>query len=90
MSRSVLYNSSGAIVSPKAFATFRLIASAIVGFTCTGTSPGAILLKVLSTSRAGAPLLPRTAGECNARIGSKEELRHDGMVSGGYSTLSFH
>ncbi len=73
MSRSVLYNSSSAIVRPKAFATFRLIASAIVGFTCTGISPGAIPLKVLSTSRAGAPPLPRIAGESNARVVSKIE-----------------
>jgi hypothetical protein len=43
MSQSVLYNSSSAIVSPKTFATFRLIASAIVGFTCTGSRQGLFL-----------------------------------------------
>jgi hypothetical protein len=61
----------------------------MAGFTCTGISPRAILLKFFSTSRAGGPTLPRSTDECKARVVIKEELRDDGLVSGNYSTLSF-
>ena len=52
MTRSARYNTSGAIVSFRALATFRLIANSIFGFASTGISAGSSPLRILSTRRA--------------------------------------
>ena len=52
MIRSARYNISGAMVSPRALATFRLMTNSILLFTSTGISAGSAPLRILSTRRA--------------------------------------
>jgi hypothetical protein len=51
-SRSAWYSTTGAIVSPRALATFRLMTNSIFEFVSTGSSAGFVPLKILSTRRA--------------------------------------
>jgi hypothetical protein len=51
-SRSAWYNIAGTMAIPSAFATFRLMANSIFGFTSAGTSAGFPPLSILSTRRA--------------------------------------